>query len=142
MRVLLLLAGMAVLSGEVLAADVAEMSASDVIAKSEAAYAAVKTYVGTTTMRVKTDMGGKKLDQVSTAKVTFMRPGKIRVEGKTAGFGLPGKDGPPFAIVSDGKTTWKSFAIMDKARFRRCRTCKWRARPLCPRAWRKACWLR
>jgi hypothetical protein len=117
MRILLLLAGVAALSGQALAADVAEMSASDIIKKSDAAYAAVKTYVGTTTMRVKTDRGDKKLEQVSTAKVTFMRPGKVRVEGKTASSDASGKGGLPFAIVSDGKTTWKSWAIQDKGAF-------------------------
>ncbi len=117
MRILLLLAGVVIFSGQVLAADIAEMSASDVIKKSEAAYAAVKTYVGTTTMRVKADAGGKKLDQVSTAKVTFQRPGKIRIEGKSGIMDISGKGGHPYAIVSDGKTTWKSTTIQNNGAF-------------------------
>ncbi len=104
---------MAVLTGKILAADVVELSASDLIKKSDAAYAAVKTYVGTTTMRTKTDTGDPKLEQVSTAKVTFMRPGKVRIEGKIGGLA----QGRPFAIVSDGKKTWKSFAIHGTAAF-------------------------
>ena len=93
MRILLLLAGVVVLWGEALAADVAEMSAGDVIKKSEAAYAAAKTYVGTTTMRVKTDVAGKKMDKVSTAKVTFQRPGKLRIEGKISSSSFQDREG-------------------------------------------------
>jgi hypothetical protein len=113
MRILLLLAGVAALSGQALAADVAEMSASDIIKKSEAAYAAVKTYVGTTTVRTKTDAGVMKWDQVSTAKVTFIRPGKVRIEGKSGAF----KGSQPYAIISDGKTTWKSWAGQNNGAF-------------------------
>jgi outer membrane lipoprotein-sorting protein len=114
---LLLLAGAIVLSGEISAADVAEMSAADVIKKSEAAYAAVKTYVGTTTMRVKTDAAGVKSDKVSTAKITFQRPGKLRIEGKSGTMDISGQGGYPYAIVSDGKTTWKSTAIQNNSAF-------------------------
>src|SRR5205823_724528 len=103
--------------GEVFAADVAEMSAGDVIKKSEAAYAAVKTYVGTTTMRIKTDVAGKKMDKVSTAKVTFQRPGKLRIEGKSGAMDVSGQGGYPYAIVSDGKTTWKSTKIQNNGAF-------------------------
>src|SRR5262245_30115538 len=116
MRLLLLLSGLIALTGEISAADVAEMSAADVIKKSEAAYAAVKTYVGTTTMRVKTTIADKKSDEVSTAKVTFQRPGKLRIEGKTASGFSAGK-GKPFVIISDGKTTWKSTAIQNNGAF-------------------------
>jgi len=77
----------------------------------------VKTYVGTTTVRGKADFGVTKLEQVSTAKVTFMRPGKVRIEGRTASRDPSGKDGHPFALVSDGKTTWKSWAIQNKGAF-------------------------
>lgn len=117
MRVPLLLAGMAVLSGEVVSAQTPEMSAADVIKKSEAAYAAVKTYSGTTTVRSKSDHGTMKLEQISTAKVIFMRPGKVRIEGRTSSRDPSGKDGHPFAIVSDGTTTWKSWAIQNNGTF-------------------------
>src|SRR5262245_42410014 len=116
MKTLLLMVGIIVLSGQVLAAD-PEMSATDVIKKSEAAYAAVKTYVGTTTVRTKTDAGAVKLDTVSTAKVTFVRPGKVRIEGKAGAFDVMGQGGKPFAIVSDGTTTWKSYAIQNNGAF-------------------------
>jgi len=116
MRVLLFLASLIILNWWVLMAEGAELTASEVLAKSDAAYAAVKTYVGVTTVRAKTDMGAMKLEQAATAKVTFMRPGKIRIEGKAAGF-APGMEGPAYGIVSDGKTTWKSLALMNNGAY-------------------------
>src|SRR6185369_6349471 len=117
MRILLLVVGLIASSGQLLAADASAMSASDVINRSEAAYAAVKTYVGTTTMRMKTDIGGKTMDKVSTAKVTFARPGKVRIDGKSGLLDFTGKGGKPFAIVSDGTKTWKSTAIQSNGAF-------------------------
>lgn len=114
LQTLLPLAGAIILSGAVLGA---EMSATDIIKKSEAAYAAVKTYVGTTTVRTKAEIGETKLDQVSLAKVTFARPGKVRIEGKTASGGVLGQGGHPFAIISDGTKTWKSWAIQNNGAF-------------------------
>ena len=95
----------------------AELSGSDIIKKCEAAYAAVKTYVGTTIVRGKSEIGGTKLEQTSSAKVTFMRPGKIRIEGRTAGREASFKDGHPFTIVSDGKKTWKSWPLQNNGAF-------------------------
>jgi outer membrane lipoprotein-sorting protein len=106
---LLALAGMAVVPSAELPAEI-ELSANEVIAKSEAAYAAVKTYYGTTTVRRTTDFGDRKRDEVSTAKITFVRPGKVRIRGKTA-------DGHPFMIVSDGTKTWTSWALRNKGEF-------------------------
>jgi hypothetical protein len=117
MRILLLLVGMTVSSGEDVVAENAELSASDVIAKSEAAYAAMKTYVGTTTVRSQADAGARKLDLVSTARITFMRPGKLRIEGKTGGDVAKGVRGHPFVIVSDGQATWKSWPIQNNGAF-------------------------
>jgi hypothetical protein len=117
MRILLLLVGVSVLSGEVVAAENAELSAGDIIAKSEAAYAAMKTYVGTTTVRSQSDNGNRKLDGVSMAKITFLRPGKLHIEGKTASHAAAGLGGYPFAIVSDGQTTWKSWPIQNNGAF-------------------------
>jgi hypothetical protein len=117
MRTLLLVAGAILLSGEAWAAQNSALSAKDILAKSEAAYAAVKTYVGTTTVRTKSDIGGVKLEQVSTSKITFARPGKVRIEGRTASHNAAVQGGPPFMIVSDGKTTWRSWAIQSKGAF-------------------------
>src|SRR5262245_14045632 len=126
MRILLLVIGLAVLSSRVLAADVPRQASSngkstdvdltnagDILQKSEAAYAAVKTYVGTTTVRGKADFGVMNLEQTSSAKVSFVRPGKIRIEGRTAGRDPAGRDGQPFTILSDGTTTWRSWAIQN-----------------------------
>src|SRR5262245_20213154 len=126
MRLPLLVIGLAVLSGRVLAADVPRTAspaekatdvdptnATDIFQKSEAAYAAVKTYVGTTTVRGKADFGVMNLEQTSSAKVSFIRPGKIRIEGRTSGRDPAGRDGQPFTILSDGTTTWKSWVIQN-----------------------------
>ena len=118
MTMLLLLAGISILPGEpVLAENPDTITAPEVLKKSEAAYAAVKTYIGTTTVRSKADFGATAIEQTSTAKVTFMRPGKVHVAGRTASRDPSGKDGHPFAIVSDGAKTWKSFAIQNKGAF-------------------------
>jgi outer membrane lipoprotein-sorting protein len=110
MSILLLLAAMAVLPSEALPAEVEEISAGELIKKSEAAYAEVKTYVGTTTVRTKSERGGTKSDLVSKAKISFMRPGKVRIDGRTASLDLSGNGGNPFTIVSDGNKTWKHWA--------------------------------
>jgi hypothetical protein len=113
MKTLFLLAGSVVLCNAVIGA---EMSAGEIIKKSQAAYASVKTYVGTTTVRGKSEVGQMNLEQTSMAKVTFARPGKIHIAGKTAS-AVGGKAGHPFTIVSDGKTTWRSWALQNKGAF-------------------------
>jgi hypothetical protein len=57
------------------------------------------------------------MERVSTARATFVRPGKVRIEGRTASSNTWGTDGHPFTIVSDGKTTWKSWALENKGAF-------------------------
>ena len=108
-----LLVGLLALAGT---ARGAEMSGGDILKKSEAAYAAVKTFVGTTIVRGHSEIGGTKLEQISSAKVTFVRPGKVRIEGLTAGRATSFKEGRPFTIVSDGKKTWKSWHSKTTAR--------------------------
>jgi len=94
-----------------------ELSGSDILKKSEAAYAAVKTYVGTTIVQGKSEIGGTKVEQTSSAKVTFMRPGKVRIEGQTASQGTSFKGGHPFTIVSDGKKTWSAWPLQHNGAF-------------------------
>ena len=107
MRTLVLLAGLTAMPSQFVAAQTAEPSASDVIGKAEAAYAAVKTYTGATTVKSTSEVGGAKVTMTATAKLNFVRPGKVRIDGKTSS--TNGVGGLPFAIVSDGKTTWKSL---------------------------------
>ena len=89
-------------------------TAKQLIAKSEAAYAAVKSYVGTTTVRV-SQLGSTKMDGVATADVTYVRPGKYRINGTSLKIGA--KPTNSYQIVSDGSKTWRSFPPMDKSGF-------------------------
>ena len=96
----------------------AELSPADLVKKSEAAYAAVKTYVGTTTVHMTADRTGIPHESFSSAKVTFARPGKVRIEGRTSSEAVAGKGGHPFTIVSDGETTWHSWPLRDNGAFK------------------------
>jgi hypothetical protein len=111
----MLLVGAVVVSNAVAGAD---MTALEVIKKSEAAYAALKTYVGTTTVRSETTVDTTPMQQISSAKVTYMRPGKVHIQGKTASAPMA-KDGSPFTIISDGKTTWSSWARQNNGAFKK-----------------------
>ncbi len=89
-------------------------TAKQLIAKSEAAYAAVKSYVGTTTVRV-SGLGPTNLEGVATADITFVRQGKYRIQGATMKIGaMPGSS---YQIVCDGNKTWRSFPLLDKGGF-------------------------
>src|SRR5262249_10525345 len=83
------------------AAWAAAMSGQDVLQRSADADGALKTYVGTTTIRSTAQFGGRKLEQTATAKIRFSRPGKLRIDGKMT-------MGQPFTIISDGTNTWLS----------------------------------
>ncbi len=84
---------------------VEEMDGDEILKKSQEAYAALNAYVGTTTVQSRAEIGGTKLDQTASAKITFLRPGKIHIDGKDT-------SGKAFKIVSDGKTTWSSWALL------------------------------
>ncbi len=116
MHTLFVLAAIAILPSDPATAD-PKLSADEILQKSDAAYAAVKTYVGATTVSSSADFGGRKLDQVSIAKVTFARPGKLRIEGMTATNTATGIGGHPFAVISDGRTTWRALAITNNGAF-------------------------
>lgn len=88
-----------------------EMEGDEILKKSQEAYAALNAYVGTTTVQSRAEIGGTKLDQTASAKITFVRPGKIHIEGKDA-------SGKAFKIVSDGKTTWLSWALQNQGAFK------------------------
>jgi outer membrane lipoprotein-sorting protein len=116
MSVFLFLAAMSVLPAEIVPVE-EELSASDVLMKCEAAYAGVKTYVGTTTVRTKSDIDGRAWESIATAKITFMRPGKILIEGRTASREPSGNGGDPFSLVSNGQKTWKHWAVQTNGGF-------------------------
>src|SRR4051812_14473500 len=76
----------------------AEMSGSPLLQKSAAAYAALRSYAGTTRVRSEVQVGPTKVAQTATAAIRFQRPGRIRIEGKDA-------TGRPYHIISDGRVT-------------------------------------
>lgn len=88
----------------------ADLSPSDVVKKSQDAYKALKTYVGSTTAKQTTDIGGKNHESTASAKVTFKQPGQIHIAGKDM-------QGGAFTIISDGKKTWHSWVSKDKGAF-------------------------
>lgn len=106
---------MPVLAGAVSAA---ELGPNDVVKKSEAAYAALKSYVGTTRVQMTADITGIAHESFSSAKVTFVRPGKVRIEGTTSSQAAVGNAGHAFTIVSDGQTTWHSWPLRDNGAFK------------------------
>jgi hypothetical protein len=116
MTTFLVLAALAVLPNEDLRVE-REESAAKVLERSEAAYAAVKSYVGTTTVRSKSDFGAFAFEQISAAKVSFQRPGKLHIEGTTASRAPAGREGRPFTIISDGDRTWRSWAILNNGAY-------------------------
>lgn len=88
----------------------AEPSGSEILKRSQAAYAALKSYVGTTTVKTQAVVDDMSLAQTATARIMFTRPGKIRIEGKDTG-------GQLFTIVSDGSDAWLSWAVKSKGAF-------------------------
>jgi hypothetical protein len=90
----------------------AEPSGDEILRRSRKAYAALRAYVGTTTVQSKTVVSAATLSQTANAKITFVRPGQIRIEGKDV-------QGQPFSIVSDGKQTWLAWAAQHNGQFRK-----------------------
>ena len=90
----------------------ADLTGDEILTKSENAYAALKSYVGTTTVKSNAVINDMHIAQTAMAKIVFSRPGKIRIEGKDT-------SGQAFTIVSDGKGTWSSWAIKNKGAFER-----------------------
>jgi hypothetical protein len=80
-------------------AAAAEMSGPQLLRQSAAAYAALRSYAGTTTVRSAVTVGPRRVAQTATAVIRFQRPDKIRIEGKDV-------TGHPYMIVSDGHTIW------------------------------------
>lgn len=90
--------------------EVAALTGPEILKKSAAAYAALTTYSGTTTVVSKAEFEDSTLDQTAEARVRFERPGKMRVAGRDAG-GSMDLDGTPFKIVSDGRKTWMLWEL-------------------------------
>lgn len=74
----------------------AQMTGEQVIAKSRKAYSALKSYTGKTQVTVKSTKEGKTTTSQTSANIQFLRPMKIRVQGRT-------RLGKPFGYLADGK---------------------------------------
>ena len=93
------------------AAAAPETEGRVILEKSARAYALVKSYVGTTTVRGTAQFADHRLDQTATARIVFARPAKIRIEGKDA-------SGQAYVIVSDGGVdTWTSWKLRNDGAF-------------------------
>src|SRR5947209_7806854 len=68
--------------GGTTARGAAGMSGPQLLRMSAAAYAALHSYSGTTTVHSEVRLGQSKVAQSATAAVRFQRPAKIRIEGK------------------------------------------------------------
>jgi hypothetical protein len=79
----------------------AELSGSQLLRRSAAAYAALRSYAGTTTVRSEVKRDGRTIARTASASIRFRRPGTVRIEGTDV-------TGRPFRIVSDGRTTWSA----------------------------------
>jgi len=82
-------------------AAAAEMSGSQLLQKSAASYAALRSYAGSARVRSEVQVGRTKIAQTATAVIRFQRPGRIRIEGKDV-------TGRPYRIISDGRATWSA----------------------------------
>ena len=87
-------------------------SGEDILRKSQAAYAALQYYEGTTTVSGRTIVSGATLEQKASARISFLRPERIRIDGRDV------RD-QPFSIVSDGKNTWLAVAFQQDGRYRK-----------------------
>jgi hypothetical protein len=79
----------------------AELSGPQLLRRSAAAYTALRSYTGTTTVRSEVKRAGRSIARTASASIRFHRPGTIRIEGTDV-------TGRPFRIVSDGRTTWSA----------------------------------
>jgi hypothetical protein len=87
-------------------------SGEDILRKSQAAYAALQSYEGTTTVIGRAIVSGATLEQKASARISFLRPERIRVDGRDV-------RGQPFSIVSDGKDVWLAVAFQQDGRYRK-----------------------
>jgi len=77
------------------------------------------SYVGMTDVTSTATYSDNTVIQHSGCLVTFARPHKIRMEGKTAPvYPWDADSGAPFTIISNGDRTWRSWALDNDGAFR------------------------
>lgn len=89
----------------------AELTGEEIIRKSQDAYLALRSYVGTSTVTSTMVISAATVTQSASATISFLRPDRIRIEGRDA-------QNQPFAVVSDGTQTWLAWAPQSDGRFR------------------------
>jgi hypothetical protein len=77
-----------------------DLTGSQVLRRSEKAYAALQSYVGTIDLARSTNYGDSSFDRMRHFKITFERPDKFRLEEKSG-------SGGPLLIVSNSEGTWE-----------------------------------
>ena len=90
----------------------ADLTAPQVLERCKKAYGALKSYKGTTLVVTKATIGGTKQTFATSANIEFVRPGKIRVEGKMMTMG-------GFIFISDGAQTWQKTQIMNGGKWQK-----------------------
>src|SRR5258708_25554694 len=95
---------LAAAAGVVCARASVELTGDQVLDRCQKAYAALKSYRGTSTVVTKGDINGMKITFNTSAKIKFVRPAKIRVDGTLMSMGT-------FEFVSDGKQTWQTSML-------------------------------
>lgn len=77
------------------------LTGQQVMEKCRQAYDALKTYQGTSLVTLKSDASGKPVTMKTSARIQFVRPGKIYVEGKDLA-------GNPYGYLCDGKNVYQT----------------------------------
>lgn len=88
----------------------AAFSGEQLLHRSQMAYASLTSYIGTTTVKTAHVMNGALFTQSAIAKVTFLSPDRIRIEGKDS-------SGRAFVIVSDAGAAWLSWEFKNRGAF-------------------------
>jgi hypothetical protein len=88
------------------------MTGDQILRKSAEGYAALTSYVGTTTVQRPTSSGGSAGEPGATVTLTFVRPAKIHMIGSIAA-----RRG--VALISDGRETWLAETTRNNGTYER-----------------------
>lgn len=88
------------------------ITGEEVLLRSQNTYAALTSYVGSTKVESTVIFPQNKLVQSSTARITFMHPKLLRIEGKTTPVYPWIRDsGAPYKVVTNGETVWRTLSL-------------------------------
>jgi outer membrane lipoprotein-sorting protein len=90
---------------------------------SQRAYQALSSYIGVSTTESAAVFPSNVMVATAMGRIAFRRPGRIRIEGKTAPVHPEDpSSGTPYTIISDGSKTWLSWALSGGGAFRQVST--------------------